>query len=723
MLRPVRSILAISGFVAAAVAGQEPLLRPLAVDDMFRLASVGGLAISGDGSAIAYTVTTLDEEKDTSETALWVALTEGGETQPWSGAGYSASRPRFSPDGLWLSFLSSRPVDLVGGKEDAKVQVWAFRRAGGDARKLTEVEQGVEGYEWSPDSRRLVLVIKDPEPKEFDATTSKGAGSETKPRPRVIDRLQFKRDYQGYLDHRRDHLYRFDLERRELVQLTFGDFDDSEPSWSPDGRLIVFTSNRSSEPDANDNDDLWLVAAIGPSSATDPPPAPPVPLVPPDIAASAGTGSPGEPPAPPPTPARARPLVQLTTQPGRDWSPTWSPSGSAIAYLTVTEPELIWYATQRLAVVTLDPTGSPSAPRIVAPELDRNAISPRFAPDGQSVYFLLEDQGAQVLATLDLEADKPEVRRPVDGERSISAFAVSPAGKVALIDSAPHQPEDVAVYDARGVRLLGGHNRGLIAALRLARVEKVSFTSPDGAAIEGFVTFPIDAVAGDRSPTVLRIHGGPASQYDWGFDFESQLLAANGYLVVRVNPRGSTGYGQDFARAIFADWGNKDFEDVMAGVDFAIEKGWADPERLGVGGWSYGGILTNYVITKTDRFKGAISGASEVLYVANYGHDHYQREWEAELGLPWKTRELWERLSPYNAVEKITTPTLILGGALDWNVPILNSELLYQGLRRLGRTTQLVVYPGEHHGIRRPSFQKDRYQRYLDWYRRHVKGG
>ena len=192
--------------------------------------------------------------------------------------------------------------------------------------------------------------------------------------------------------------------------------------------------------------------------------------------------------------------------------------------------------------------------------------------------------------------------------------------------------------------------------------------------------------------------------------------------MVTANPRGSSGYGQDFSLGVFQSWGVKDYEDVMAGVDFAVEKGYADPNRLGVGGWSYGGILTNYVIAKTDRFKGAISGASEVLLVANYGHDHYQRWWEQELGLPWENRELYERLSVFNDVERIVTPTLIMGGEEDWNVPVQNSEQLYQALKRLGRITQLVVYPGEFHSIRKPSYQKDRYQRYLAWYDMHVKG-
>jgi dipeptidyl aminopeptidase/acylaminoacyl peptidase len=176
--------------------------------------------------------------------------------------------------------------------------------------------------------------------------------------------------------------------------------------------------------------------------------------------------------------------------------------------------------------------------------------------------------------------------------------------------------------------------------------------------------------------------------------------------------------------AIWQSWGEKDTEDVLASVDCMIDQGYADPDRLGVGGWSYGAILTNYVITQTDRFKGAITGAGESLYIANYGHDQYQRWWEYELGLPWENnnRALWEKLSPYNNVDKIVTPTLIMGGEKDWNVPIVNSELLYQALRRLGRTTELVVYPGQYHGIDKPSYIKDRFERYLDWYGRYVKG-
>jgi dipeptidyl aminopeptidase/acylaminoacyl peptidase len=193
--------------------------------------------------------------------------------------------------------------------------------------------------------------------------------------------------------------------------------------------------------------------------------------------------------------------------------------------------------------------------------------------------------------------------------------------------------------------------------------------------------------------------------------------------VLLPNPRGSSGYGQKFCEAIFADWGNKDYQDDMAMVDYAVAQGIADPDKLGVGGWSYGGISTNFIITQTTRFKAAITGASEVLYVANYGHDHYQKLWELELGLPWENRTLYEKLSPFNKVTAITTPTLIMGGEIDWNVPIINSEQLYEALKRLGKApTELIVYPGEYHGFTMPSHIKDRLERYLAWYAHYVKG-
>jgi dipeptidyl aminopeptidase/acylaminoacyl peptidase len=293
---------------------------------------------------------------------------------------------------------------------------------------------------------------------------------------------------------------------------------------------------------------------------------------------------------------------------------------------------------------------------------------------------------------------------------------------VAALISEPQLPPEIFVVRDGEPRRLTAVNDELLKQVRLGEVEDEHFRSRDGTELEGLTYKPPAFQAGMRYPAILWIHGGPVSQFDHRFQLIPQLFAANGYLVVTVNPRGSSGYGQAFSAAIFAAWGEKDYEDVTAGVDHAIAQGYADPDRLGVGGWSYGGMLTNYTITQTTRFKGAVSGASMALAAANYGHDHYQREWELELGLPWRNRELWDRLSPLWKVEKITTPTLWIGGEQDWNVPVVNSEEMYQAMRRLGRDTALVVYPGESHGLQKPSYKQDRLVRFLGWYDRWVKG-
>jgi dipeptidyl aminopeptidase/acylaminoacyl peptidase len=255
--------------------------------------------------------------------------------------------------------------------------------------------------------------------------------------------------------------------------------------------------------------------------------------------------------------------------------------------------------------------------------------------------------------------------------------------------------------------------------VKLGAVEPISFKSRDGTPVNGFLVKPADFTPGKRYPTILRIHGGPVSQYQSEFDFQLQTLAGHGYVVVVANPRGSSGRGERYSAAIYADWGNKDAQDVLAAVDYAVAQGVADSSRLGVGGWSYGAILTNYVIAQDRRFKAATSGAGISNILAGYGTDQYVREYEAELGVPWKTMDTWVKLSfPFLHADRIVTPTLFLGGDKDFNVPLLNSEQMYQALRSLGVTTELVIYPGQHHGINKPSYRKDRMERYLGWYDR-----
>jgi dienelactone hydrolase len=313
------------------------------------------------------------------------------------------------------------------------------------------------------------------------------------------------------------------------------------------------------------------------------------------------------------------------------------------------------------------------------------------------------------------------VERVLAGQRDVSRFDIGRKGELIVLESQPQYPAEVSVLVPGGLRRVTSVNDAFLKGIKLADVERFKAASRDGTLVDGFLTRP--AGAAGRSPALLRIHGGPVSQFSTRFSFEWQLFAAHGYAVIAANPRGSSGYGRDFSYAIWADWGNRDGDDVLAAVDHAVGAGAADPDRLGVGGWSYGGILTNYVIARTTRFKAATSGAGISNVLAGYGTDHYQREYEAELGLPWEDVQPWLKISgPFLRADRIKTPTLFLCGQDDMNVPLLNSEQMYQALRRLGVPTELVIYPGQNHGIVKPSFQKDRYERYLAWYDQHLKG-
>jgi len=639
--------------------------RHLQVDDIFQLESVSDPRVSPDGAWIAYAVSRLDREKDARDTDIYMVPFGGGGPIRLTTGEKPERSPRWSPDGRYLAFLANR--------DETETQVWLLDRRGGEATKLTDYKGGVSSFAWSPDGTRLAVVATDPDP---DEVKKKDKDDKDKaPKPIVVRRLYFKRDGTGYLDEFRNHVHVFDVAKRTTTQVTAGPYDDESPAWSPDGRSIAFVSNRTEEPDSNDNTDIFVVPATG-----------------------------GE----------AR---RVTMSPSAEADPVFTPDGASLVYSVGGDPKDVWYSTNNIALVPV--TGG--TPKILTAGVDRNLSGLEIAADGAAVLFLIEDRGHSHLAKVPIAGGPLE--RIVGGEREVTQFDLGPKGLIALVESTLERPAEISTVGQNGVLTrVTKTNDEFLAGLRLARTERFTARSADGTMIDGFLTRPPDAPAGTKLPTILRIHGGPVSQYSAAFELEWQMLAAHGYAVVAANPRGSSGRGRDFSHAIWADWGNKDYEDVMAAVDHVVASGVADPERLGVGGWSYGGILTNYVITKTTRFKAAISGASEVNYLANYGHDHYLREWEAELGLPWERTDLWISLSPFFKAPKVKTPTLVLCGQEDWNVPLINSEQLYQALRRLGVPTELVIYPGQGHGIVRPSYQKDRYERYLAWYDRYLRG-
>jgi len=304
------------------------------------------------------------------------------------------------------------------------------------------------------------------------------------------------------------------------------------------------------------------------------------------------------------------------------------------------------------------------------------------------------------------------------------AYSLGQNGDLATQIDMPGRPSEIYSQSASSNKLLRltKTNDAFLSQLKLVQPEYVQFKSKDSTAVHGYLYKPLDYTPGKKYPTLLVPHGGPVWAHYAEFSHLAQLFAANGYAVLLPNPRGSSGYGENFAKAIFADWGNKDYQDDMAMVDYALVQGIADPGKLGVGGWSYGGISTDFIIAQTTRFKAAISGAGEALNTSMYGHDQYQRDYETELGRPWENHALWDKLSPFYRVANITTPTLFMGGVLDCNVPMLGGEQMYQAMKSLNRETLLVVYPGEYHEFKTPSHLKDRLERYLAWYAHYVKG-
>jgi dipeptidyl aminopeptidase/acylaminoacyl peptidase len=666
----------IAGVISCNALAEDVERKLFQPEDIHRIRDVSDVGISPDGEWVAYSVSTTNVDKDEKSSDLFMVKWDGSTRIQLTHTEDSSERsPRFSPDGKYLAFITSRSDGKSEESDDpkSKSQVRLLNRSGGESKRLTELPGGVSGFEWSPDSTRLAIVSKDPKEK---AKKDDDGPSHNTPKPIVIDRYQFKQDGTGYLGNRYQRLYVFDLATSEVVSLTPGAYNSTQPTWGPDSDLIAFTSKRLGDPDRHNNSDIYVIEA-----------------------------SEGAIPR------------QLTTWEGGDSNPVFSPDGRRIAYLQGGPPKYSSYDPSQLAVISVE-GGTPALP---SSELNRYISSPRWSHDGKKLHFVIEEDRVNSIVSMPFSGGKIKSLYPgKSSPGTVYSFAVGRKG-IATVASFGQRPAEL--YRVSDGFALSDHNQEFHDSIEWATVEGFDSVSEDGTLIGSMLLKPPGFQEGVGYPTIAYIHGGPVGQDRFEFDATAQALAAQGYLVVNPNYRGSNGKGREFSRAIYADWGNLEIQDIHSAIDKLVADGLADPERLGIGGWSYGGMNTNYAIATDTRFAAAASGAGISNAFAGYGTDMYIRLWESELGLPWDSNESYAKVSyPFLHADRIETPTLFMCGEKDFNVPLINSEQMYQALRTMNVPTKLVIYPGQYHGLSKPSYNQDRLERLIAWYGQYLAG-
>jgi dipeptidyl aminopeptidase/acylaminoacyl peptidase len=704
LLRSLFSAMFMLCLVIGALAQSNSLPRGITAEDYFAFEFVSDPHISPDGQLVAYVLTKVDRAQNRRHSSVWMVASDGSRTAwQFTTSPQSSNSPRWSPDGKWLAFLSARPTgEAASGSvatpattpqqatppqpatptpatEPQRNQLYLLSMDGGEARRVTNLKNGVSDFQWAPDGSRFVVVSRigpsDTRPENKDRSDV-----------RHYRTTSYKFNDMGWFDDRRTHLWVVDAKTGNSKQITEGnDWNDRDPQWSPEGERIAFVSNRSGkEYEADRNTDVWVTSAAG-----------------------------GK-------------LTKISDHDEADANPRWSPDGKLIAFtgeVRQRDHPKIW-----LAPAT---GGVPSV--LAANGLDLIPTRLDWSEDGKWIYFETGVKGENQLFRIDLAAKS--FAQVTHGARAVRAAGFDWRAKkmVYAANDFKHMDDlyvadlgDLGHLDSRNERRLTNLNERLWKQLQLADVERFSYHSADNFAIDGFLVKPIDFQAGKKYPLILSVHGGPAAMYgvDWYHEF--QVYAAKGYAVLFTNPRGSTGYGQKFERAIVNEWGGKDYVDIMTGVDEALKRyPWIDADRMGVTGGSYGGFMTNWIVGHTNRFKAAVTLRSVSNFISDEGTRDGAYGHTPDFGgdLFDKFDLYWER-SPLKYARNVKTPTLILHSDNDFRVPIEQGEQWFRALKHFGVTTEIVLFPRDNHNLTRtgePKHLVESLNWQLYWFDRFLK--
>lgn len=628
--------------------------------------AVGQPTLSPDGRQVVFTRSWTDTIEDRMRSGLWIINRDGSRPRQL----VEGSGARWSPDGTRLAYVAE-------GKPSGG-QVWVMWVDTRETTQLTHLTEGPGSLAWAPDGKTVAFTMQVPEKDGFEIKLpKKPKGAKWAPEPTVITRLSYRRDREGYRPTGYRHIFTVDATQGGTPrQVTAGDFDHGAPDWTPDGSELVFSGLR--VPDA---DWEWRESEV--------------------YAVRVADGA----------------VRQLTTRKGPDGSPRVSPDGKWIAYVGYDQNDDT-YSVADLYVMKADGSGA----RALTAGFDRQPEDVQWAADSGAIFFATQSEGTTHVWRVGLDGKREQLTRGVE---QVGLGDVDKDGSFVATVTSSHEPGDVYSFSAQGVRTrLTDVHSDLLGRLHLGAVEEVKAHSSDGLTVQGWLVKPPDFDAAKKYPLILQIHGGPHSMYGVGFDFERQNHAAEGFLVLYANPRGSTGYGKAFGNAIKNEYPGKDYDDLMACVDAVIAQGSVDTDNLFVYGGSGGGVLTAWIVGMTSRFRAAVSMFPVINWISFVGTTDGASWYRNFEKLPWESIDEHWRRSPLRLVGNVTTPTMLITGELDLRTPMAQTEEYYQALKLRKVDTVMVRVPDEYHGAsgRHVSNRLRRILYVRGWFEKHRKG-